>query len=446
MSADLVIENTTIVTMNPEREVLSNASIAISDNKIAVIGEGKGLRAQYPQAQFIDGRGKVVLPGLINCHTHISMSLQKGVTQAVPEGLYKVMWPVEKSLTPEDIYTGALIGGGEALLGGTTTVVDHYFHMEEITQATLQLGLRAFLGHTIMSRLGPVTGEQELKEGIDFVSRWKGKHPLVTPMLAPHASDTVAQEWLQQIRAEADQQSVKIHMHLAQSMREKTYIREQFGKSCVEYLYDMGFLQPDVFAAHCIFLDEPDLDILAESGARPIYCPMGHSLMGHPMRAWELLGKGANVLIGTDCVTSNNVMDLVGELRIAGAAQRQMSGDAAAMPSMKILEMVTVDAAEALGMEGQLGSLQPGYLADLVMINMHGLHAVPNYSVIDNVIYACTGRDVEMVVVNGQVVVEDGKLCTADEEELIALAESQGRALMKRAVAHDPELSWLWKQ
>jgi 5-methylthioadenosine/S-adenosylhomocysteine deaminase len=446
MPTDLVIENTTIVTMNAKREVLSNASIVISGEKIAAIGDNERIRAQYPQAQLMDGHGKVVMPGLINCHTHISMSLQKGVTQAIPEGLYKVMWPVEKALTPEDIYTGALIGGGEALLGGTTTVVDHYFQMEEIAKATTQLGLRGFLGHTIMSRLGPVTGEQELKEGIDFVSRWKGKHPLVTPMLAPHASDTVAKEWLQQIRAEADRQNVKIHMHLAQSMREKDYIREQFGKSCVEYLYDMGFLQPDVFAAHCIFLEDSDLDILAESGARPIYCPMGHSLSGHIMRAWELLGKGANVLIGTDCVTSNNVMDLVGELRIAGAAQRQLSGDAAAMPSMKILEMVTVDAARAIGMEGQLGSLQPGYLADLVMLNLHGLHAVPNYSVIDNIIYACNGRDVEMVVVNGQVVVEGGKLRTADEEELIALAESQGRALMKRAVEHDPELSWLWKQ
>ena len=164
------------------------------------------------------------------------------------------------------------------------------------------------------------------------------------------------------------------------------------------------------------------------------------------MRAWELLGKGANVLIGTDCVTSNNVMDLVGELRIAGAAQRQLSGDAAAMPSMKILEMVTVDAAKSIGMEGQLGSLQPGYLADLVMLNIHGLHAVPNYSVIDNIIYACNGRDVELVIVNGQVVVEDGKLRTADEEELIALADEKGRALMKRAVEHDPELSWLWKR
>jgi 5-methylthioadenosine/S-adenosylhomocysteine deaminase len=445
MNTNLVIENATIVTMNLKREILFNASIAISGERVAAIGNVDDIREKYDgQAKFVDGRGKVILPGLINCHTHISMSLQKGITLAVPEGLYKVMWPVEKGLTPEDVYIGALIGGGEALLGGTTTVIDHYFHMEEITKATIKLGLRGYLGHTIMSRLGPITGERELKEGIDFVGRWKGKHPLITPMLAPHASDTVAFEWLKQIRAEADRQGVKIHMHLAQSNREKTFIEEQFHKGCVEYLCDMGFLQPDVFTAHCLYIDDRELDLLAASGANPIYCPMGHALAGKPMRAWELINKGANVLIGTDCVTSNNVMDITGELRIAGAGQRQLTGDSTALSSMKILEMVTVDAAKALGMSGQLGSLQPGYLADLVVLDMHGLHSVPNYSVIDNIIYTCTGRDVEMVVVNGQIVVEGGKLSNVDEEELITLADVKGRDLMKRAVENDPTLSWLW--
>ena len=163
------------------------------------------------------------------------------------------------------------------------------------------------------------------------------------------------------------------------------------------------------------------------------------------MRTWEMLQTGAEALIATDCVCNNNVMDLLGELRIAGAAQRQLTGDRTAMPSMKILEMVTVDAAAAIGMAGQLGALIPGYLADLTVVNMHGLHAVPNYSVVDNIIYTCTGRDVEMVVVNGEMVVCDGKLLTADAEELIELAERKGRALIKRAVANDPDLAWLWQ-
>ena len=445
MNNPLVIENTTILTMNETREVKENSSVAISGNQIAAIGFTDEIRAKFLGAKFISGKGKVVMPGLINCHTHIAMSLQKGITMAVPDGLYRVMWPVEKALTPEDNYTGALIGGAEALLGGSTTIVDHYFHMEEITRATLQLGLRGALGHTIMSRLGPVTGESELREGIDFARRWKGKHELVIPVLAPHASDTVAPEWLKELREIATNEGFRLHLHLAQSQRELDYIREQHGMGCVEYLDDIGFLGEDVLAAHCIHVDDHELDILARSGAHPVYCPMGHSLGGKPMRAWELLQRSAGVLIGTDCVTSNNVMDLTGELHIAGAAQKQMTGDRTALPSMKILEMVTVDAAKAIGMEGKLGSLAPGYLADLVMLDFSGLHSAPNYSLVDNIIYTCTGRDVETVIVNGQVVVERGKLQTANEDELVELAESTGRRLIQRAVDQDPELAWLWK-
>jgi len=445
MAKSFAIKDTTVITMNASREVLSNTTVLVENNRIAAVGPAHQVLADDPDLEVIDGRGRVVLPGLINAHTHIAMSLQKGVTQAVPEGIYRVMWPVEKALTAQDIYYGALIGGAEALINGCTTVVDHYFQMEQIAKATVELGLRGFMGHTIMSRLGPYTGEHELREGIDFVSRWKGKHPLVTPMLAPHASDTVSTEWLRLLREEADRLQVGLHLHLAQSTREQAYINQQHDKGCVEYLVDMDFLRSDVLAAHCIYIEDHELDILADSGAHPVYCPMGHSLSGHPMRTWELLGKGAPALIATDCVTNNNVMDLLGELRIAGAAQRQMTGDNTAMPSMKILEMVTVDAAKAIGMEGKLGAVVPGYLADLTVVNMHGLHAVPNYSVVDNIIYTCNGRDVEMVVVDGEIVVRAGKLLTADEEDLIEKAETRGPALIKRAVANDPELAWMWE-
>jgi len=445
MDTHLLIENATIVTMNDERDILTDASLAISGDRIAAIGDAAALRARYPDAETIDASGKVVLPGLINCHTHISMSLQKGVTLAVKDGLYRVMWPVEKSLTAEDCYFGTLFGGAEALKSGTTCVVDHYFHMQHIARATIELGLRGVLGHTIMSRLGPITGEQELEEGIAFVQRWKGKHPLVMPWLAPHATDTVAKDWLVRLRQVATDEGVGLHLHLAQSPREREYIQEQFGMSCVEYLHSMGFLGPDVLAAHCIFIDEHDIDLLVETGAHPIYCPMGHALGGHPARAWEMLQRGAKVLLATDCVCSNNVMDLLGELRIAGASQRQLTGDQEAMPASRILEMVTVDAAEAIGMGGQLGTLAPGYLADVIILDFAGLHTAPNYSLLNNIVYCCNGRDVNTVIVNGKIVVRDGELTTFDESELVQLAEEKGHALMRRALEKDADLAWLWR-
>jgi 5-methylthioadenosine/S-adenosylhomocysteine deaminase len=445
MPANLLIEDATIVTMDPRREILYNASVAISGARIVEVSPATALRERYPNAESIDGRGKVVLPGLINCHTHLSMSVQKGITLAVPDGLYRVMWPVEKSLTPEDCYVGALAGAAEALKGGTTCAVDHYFHMQEVAKAITEVGLRGVLGHTVMSRLGPIVGQRELEEGIDFVRRWKNRHPLVIPWLAPHATDTVKREWLLKLRQVASDEGVGLHLHLAQSSKEREYVKEQYGLGCVEYLGDIGFLGDDVLAAHCIFIDEQEMDLLAESGAHPLYCPMGHALHGNPQRAWELLERGAKVLIGTDCVCANNVMDLVGELRIAGASQKQLTGRQEAMPALKILETVTVDAAEAIGMADHLGTVAPGYLADLVVINYEGLHTAPSYSLLENVIYCCTGRDVDTVVVNGQTVVRGGKLTTLDEAQLVEQVERTGRALMRRALDKEADLAWLWR-
>ncbi|MBM4431505.1 MAG: amidohydrolase family protein, partial [Chloroflexi bacterium] len=158
MHIDLLIENATIVTMNAQREILHDASLAISGDRIADLGPSAALLERYPDAASMDARGKVVLPGLINCHTHVSMSLQKGVTLAVRDGLYRVMWPVERSLTPEDCFVGALAGAAEAVKAGSTCLVDHYFHMEQVAKATTEVGVRGVLGHTIMSRLGPITG------------------------------------------------------------------------------------------------------------------------------------------------------------------------------------------------------------------------------------------------------------------------------------------------
>ncbi len=446
MSTDWVIEHVVAVTMNPTRDILLDAAIAISEDRIAAVGSTEELQARYPEAKRIDGSGKVALPGLINCHTHIPMSLQKGITLAFPDGLYRVMWPVEKALTAEDVFIGAMAGGAEALKGGATTVVDHYFFAEQTAQAITQLGLRGVVGHTIMSRLGPITGEQELEAGIEFVRAWKGKNPLVIPWLAPHASDTVSKEWLLKLRQVASDEGVGLHLHVAQSKLERSYIQEQHGMSCIKYLADIDFLGPDVLAAHCIFIEDSDIDVLAKSGAHPIYCPMGHALSGHPARAWEMVQRGADVLIGTDCVTSNNVMDITGELRITGAAQKQLTGDSEAMPSSKILEMATVNAAQAIGMGDQLGSLIPGYLADLILLDFDGMATAPNYSLLDNIVYCCNGRDVNTVVVNGKMVVQDHRLLTANEADLIRQVEERGHSLISKAVSDDADLSKLLHQ
>lgn len=445
MTSEILIENGVIITLNPAAEILTDASLVISGTKIAAIGPRAELKRLYPAARSIDAGGKAVLPGLINAHTHVAMSLQKGTTLAVTDGLYRIMWPIEKSLTAADVYTGALAGAAEALLCGSTTIVDHYFHAEQVASAAIAVGVRGVIGHTIMSRLGPISGVQELQAGLRFVQEWRGRHPTIHPLLAPHASDTVSREWLLQLRAAATREGVGLHLHLAQSPLERSYVQETYGTSCVRYLDEIGFLGPDVLAAHCIFIDEEEIDILARRGVYAIYCAMGHALGGKPARAWEMMGRGAKVLLGTDCVTSNNVMDQLGELRIVGACQKQLTGDPQAMPARKLLEMATVEAAAAIGMSGKLGVLAPGYLADIILVNIRGLHTAPNYSILDNLVYCCSGRDVHTVIVNGEVVVEAGHLLKLTEQSLVDAVENTGRELLRRAVEKEPDLAWLWQ-
>ncbi len=445
MSTEWLIEHATVVTMNASRDILYNTSIAIRDDRISAIGGLEELRKTFPQAERVNAAGKVALPGLINCHTHIPMSLQKGITLAVPDGVYRVMWPVEKNLQPEDVYIGALAGGAEALLGGTTTVVDHYFFAEQTARAVVQLGLRGVIAHTLMSRIGPITGEQELEEGIDFVRRWKNRNPLVIPWLGPHASESVSTEWFLKLREVANDEGVGLHMHLAQTPQERAYIKEQHGKGCVEYLADIGFLGKDVFAAHCIFVSESEMELFAHTGTHPVYCPMAHALGGKPAQAWKMIQKGVDVLMGTDAVTSNNVMDITGELRMIGAAQKQLTNDSQAMPSSKILEMVTVNAAAAIGMSNQLGTLAPGYLADLILLDFDRMSTAPAYSLFDTIVYCCNGRDVNTVFVNGRLIVREGILMTADEKELVKNIDERGRSLMSWAVKGDTELEALFR-
>jgi 5-methylthioadenosine/S-adenosylhomocysteine deaminase len=442
----LRIDHAVIVTMNEKHDVLSDSSVVLQGNKIIAVNSSQQLKEQYPDCDVINGHGRVLLPGLINAHTHVALGLQKGVVMAVPDGLYRIMWPVEKMLTPEDCYIGSLAGGAEALKGGTTTVVDRYFYEEQTARALIELGLRGFIGHTIMSSYGPRTGQQEFDEALAFIQRWKNANELIRPNLAPHATDTVDRDWLVKLREIAFREGVGIQLHVAQTKLELQRIQEKHKMGCIAYLKDIDFLGQDVLAAHCIFIDDHEFEILAETGTHPVYCPMGHALGGNVAQAWKMHEMGVDVLIGTDCVTNNNVMDLVGELRIAGASQKQLTNNPTAMPSYLLLEMVTVNAAKAIGMQGKLGVIAPNYIADLIMLDFRNLSTAPNYSLFDNIVYCCNGRDVETVIVNGEIVVSQHQLVKADETDLVHRVEKTGRELIRRAIESDPELSYLWQR
>lgn len=438
--ADLLISGGAVLTMDASRTVLPKGAVAVAGRHIVAVGSIQSVKEQVSARQTIDAAGCVVMPGLLNTHTHLAMNVQRGLSTTVPDALYRIMWPIERSLTGKDCYVGTLLGAAEALKAGTTTVNDHYFFMEDIARATTQVGIRGVLGHTIMTRDGPFVGQAEFDEGVAFVRQWQGRHPLVHPALAPHAPDTVSPAWLRELRTLATELGVPLHLHLAQSQHEVETVRSEYGLGSVEHLHRLGFLGPDVVAAHCIYVSERELSLLAESGTHAVYCPRTHALYGRSQRAVEAMARGVSVVLGDDYTGRDFGFDLFAEMQAAAMVQRETTGDAQALPATKLLEMVTVDAARALGLAGQVGALVPGYLADLIVLQLETLHTTPAFDIADTVVFGCTGRDVRTVLVDGEIVVQEGRLTQVDVAAVIEQARATSTALLDRALARDDKL------
>ncbi|RLG53958.1 MAG: amidohydrolase [Thermoproteota archaeon] len=439
---DILIKNAYVITMGSDDRVLRDGAIAIEGNRILDVGSSKEIMTSYDAKEEIDARDMIAIPGLINAHTHIAMCIISRIGRELKDRLYRIYWPMEKAWIPEDCYKAALMGAAEALLFGTTCVVDHYFFMEEIAKATTELGIRGVLGHTIMTEDGPWVGKSEFEEGVNFVKRWKEKHPLVFPCLAPHAPDTVSPDWLEELRKIANEQNVKIHMHLSQSMREVRKVRGPWGRgarSPVDLLHRLKVLGPDLIAVHCIHIDEQDMKLLSQTGTNVVYCPSTYALGGSYANAAKMIESGIRVLIGTDARPA----DMIGEMRAAAMTQRQLTGNPSAMGFKDLLKMATIDAAEALGLGDKLGSIEKGKLADLILISMKRPHMNPRFDPCANVIYNALGSDVDTVIVDGKIVVKRGSLTKLDVESVVSLGREAARDLVRRATEIDPSLKQL---
>ncbi len=441
---DILVKNAYVVTMDRVGRVIQDGAIAIEGSRILDVGPSEEIVASYDAREEIDARDMIALPGFINAHTHIAMCVIAGMGSELKDRLYRVYWPMEKAWTPEDCYKASLMGATEALLFGSTCIVDHYFFMEEIAKATTELGIRGVLGHTIMTEDGPWVGREEFEEGVRFVKRWKGKHPLVIPCLAPHAPDTVSPEWLAELREISIEQAVRIHMHLSQSMREVRKVKGPWGRgarSPVDLLYKLNILGPNLIAAHCIYVDEHDLELLSKTHTNVVYCPSTYALGGSYSRASDMIRLGIRVLIGTDARPA----DMISELRAAAMTQRQLTGDPHSLKANKLLRMATIDAAKALGLEEKLGSIEKGKLADIVLVSMKKPHMNPRFDPLANLVYNALGSDVDTVIVDGKIVVRKGSLVKHDMESVINLGREAARSLIFRATEIDPNLKQLIK-
>ena len=400
-------------------QIIEKGFIVIEDNIIADMGSGEAETAGYDLV--IDGENRVVLPGFINTHTHAAMTLLRSYADDLPlmEWLETKIWPLEDKLTAEDIYWGTMLAIVEMIKSGTTTFADMYFYMDEVAKAVESSGMRACLSRGMVG-VGPQS-EQAITDSRDLVGKWHNQGDgRITIMLGPHAPYTCPPEYLQRVAALASELKVGIHIHVAETSGEVADTVREYGKTPVKLLQDAGLFENHVLAAHCVHLSDDDITILAESGAGIAHNPESNMKLASGIAPVpKLLAVGIPVALGTDGASSNNNLDMLQEMRTCALLHKVSTMDPTVLPAYKALEMATVNGAQALGLDNQIGKLQKGYKADMIIINLEAAHQIPRYDIVANLVYAGQASDVDTVIIDGKIVMKNRQIVTLNEAEVI---------------------------
>ena len=429
--ADILIENGLILPMDGFKRTI-RGDIAITGDRISALG--RGLKAKA--AITIDASHMAVLPGLVNAHTHLSMTLLRGVADdmQLTEWLETQIWPIESNLTAEDCYAGALLGCLEMIKSGTTCFADQYFFMERVARAVEEAGLRGVLSHGIIERDDPAKRESELKAGEELVKSQHGKaNSRILTMFGPHAVYTCSPECLTRVKELANRYKVGIHIHLSESQEEVESIVKKYGRRPVEHLEALGFLGPEVLAAHCVWLTDDEIAILRRRGVKPVHNPVSNMKIAcgiSPVR--KMLEAGIPVALGTDGAASNNSLDMFREMKSAALLGKAHDLDPTALPAWSVLEMATINGAKALGLEKEIGSLEVGKKADLVLVDLRKPHLTPLHNVASHLVYSAAGGDVDTVIVDGKILMRGRRVLTLDEYRVMEMAQRASEGLLAR--------------
>ena len=424
---DLTIVHGTVVTMDPSRRVLQDGALAIRTDNIVAVDSTANIDAVYQSARVIDARGALILPGLINAHTHMAMSLFRGLADdlSLDEWLHKYIFPAEAHYVTRDFVTWSTrLSLLEMLRGGTTTVADMYYYEDDVADATKAAGIRGVLGETLIGFPSPdsKTSAMAVAYTESFLKHWQGD-PLITPAVAPHSIYTCSEALLQEAAALARSHQAPLLIHMAEAPFEIEKSRQEHGLSTVQYLARIGLLGPNVLGAHCIWLDQADVQTLAHYGVGCSYNPSSNmKTAAGSMPAAELLSAGVPVGIGTDGAASNNNQDMFEEMDLAAKQQKLVRMDPRALSAQQVVEMATITGARALHLEHQIGSLEVGKKADLIVVETTAPHATPIYNVYSAIVYALKSSDVRTTIVAGKPVMEDRHMLTLDEPAILAKA------------------------
>jgi 5-methylthioadenosine/S-adenosylhomocysteine deaminase len=434
---DLLISGGTVVTMDADRRIIENGYVIIKGDTIVAVGEGLPRMPNGPifTKQSIEAKGALVLPGFINGHTHVPMTLLRGLHDDVTldDWLRKYIFPAEaKNVTEDFVRWGTRLAAAEQIRSGVTTFADMYYFEDAVAEETKAAGMRAVLGETLLDFPAPdnKTNAAMLEYTEKFLKRWQND-PLIHAAVAPHSIYTCSQKTLQDSAALARKYRAPILIHVAEMKKELDDSLKQNGRTPVQYLDKLGILGPDVLAAHCIFVDAKDRKILADRQVGCVHNPSSNMMLASGVApVIEERAAGIAVGLGTDGPAgSNNDLDLMEEMDLAAKLQKITKMDPRALGAKPVVEMATIEGAKALHMEKQIGSLEVGKKADIILIGLDEPNAVPMFDVYAQLAYALKGSDVETVVIGGRVLMRDKKLLTLNEPEILAKAREYGKQI-----------------
>jgi len=433
MRFDTVIHNCTIITVNPEFEIIEYGIICIRNGRIEQISTQNHDQELPDSNDVIDAKGGIVMPGLVNTHTHLPMTLFRGLADDLPldKWLNEHIFPAErKHINPESVRTGALLGCAEMLLSGTTTCCDGYFLEDNVASAVYDSGMRAVLGQGVIDFPAPGIAEpsENIKNAVEFSEKWLDFSSNITPSIFCHSPYTCSAKTLKKAKASA--KGLLFQIHAAETKSEWDQIQSEHKTSPVKYLDRIGVIDQNTLLVHGIWVDDTDIEIIANRHAKVAHNPESNMKLASGIAPVpDFLEAGITVGLGTDGCASNNNLDLFQEMNVAAKLHKVNTLDPTIMDARTVLKMATIESAKAIGLDKKIGSLEIGKLADLIIIDTNSPHLVPMYDPVSHIVYTIRGSDVRDVFVGGKMIIRNKKLLTIDLAGVMKRASWLGKAI-----------------
>lgn len=430
---DILIKNATILTMDPHNRSFEKGCLCIRGDSIDYVGPG--IPEETEAKKEIDAKGGIVLPGLINSHTHAAMTLFRGLADDLPlmEWLNNYIFPVETKMDPDFVYTGTILACAEMILSGTTTFCDMYLFEDEAATAAHDAGMRCLVGEVLYDFPSPNYGpiEKGLEYSETLIEKWR-EDPLVNIAVEPHAIYTCSPDLLKAANELALKHKVPLIIHVAETLNEIREIEEKYGKRPFEHLESLGVLGSHLIADHCVHLDESEIDRMVRHEIKAVNNPESNMKLASGISpVSKLLERGITVAIGTDGCASNNNLDLFTEMDMAAKLYKVDTLDPTVLDAATVLRMATINGAETLGLKDLTGSLEVGKKADIIIVDMDKPHLTPMYNPYSHLVYAARGNDVSHSIINGRIVMENRKLLFLDADNIMHRARERSKLVLE---------------